>query len=179
MIPVGYIAKRVIEKPEWIKTTQVKDIYSVSSCGSPNFVDDYIKFWKHNGYWFFNSPKDITELSKAESISLDNTKLFYYEMYEKEFDGIEWKTIVPKDRFKTSVETPRVKKLEGYDIVTFSMGNRAECSPLSCNSIADSTKVNSHCLLESFEEAITIIESPILENCEPGPERIFAVYSLS
>jgi hypothetical protein len=179
MFSVGYMAKHIIERPEWIKITQVKDSYSVSNCGSQNFAEYYVSFWKHNGYWFFNSPKDITDLSKAESISLNNTKLFYYEMYEKEFDGVAWKTVIPTEMFKTNVEIPNFKKLEGYDIVTFSMGNSAECSPLSCNSMADSIKVNSHCLLESFEEAMTIIESPILENCEPGPMRILAVYSLS
>jgi len=32
MIPVGYMAKRVIKKPDWLKATNVIDVYSVSSC---------------------------------------------------------------------------------------------------------------------------------------------------
>jgi len=34
MIPVGYMAKRVVKKPEWLKASNVADIYSVSSCCS-------------------------------------------------------------------------------------------------------------------------------------------------
>jgi hypothetical protein len=52
MIPVGYMAKQVEPRSEWLQAQQVLDIYSVSGCVSKNFAD-YIKFWKHNGYWFF------------------------------------------------------------------------------------------------------------------------------
>jgi hypothetical protein len=56
MLPAGYMAKRVRKRPDWLAATQVIDIYSVSSCHSENFAD-YIPYWKHNGYWFFDSPK--------------------------------------------------------------------------------------------------------------------------
>ncbi len=63
MIPLGYMAKRVARKPDWLKTNQVEDIYSVSNCTSHNFAE-YIQFWKHNGYWFFDSPEIITKLAE-------------------------------------------------------------------------------------------------------------------
>ncbi len=50
MIPVGYMAKRVSKKPDWLQAAQVIDIYSVSGCVSEDFAD-YIDYWKHNGYW--------------------------------------------------------------------------------------------------------------------------------
>jgi hypothetical protein len=52
------MAKRVVKKPDWLKATDVDDLYSVSSCFSEDFTD-YINYWKHNGYWFFDSPEII------------------------------------------------------------------------------------------------------------------------
>ena len=52
MIPVGYLAKHVYKRPDWLQVDHVIDIFSVSGCVSENFAD-YIGFWKHNGYWFF------------------------------------------------------------------------------------------------------------------------------
>ena len=49
MISVGYMAKCVSVRPEWIKAEHVADIYSVSSCVSKDFAE-YINYWKHNGY---------------------------------------------------------------------------------------------------------------------------------
>jgi len=34
MIPVGYMAKHVKAKPDWLQASQVIDIYSVSNCQS-------------------------------------------------------------------------------------------------------------------------------------------------
>ena len=58
MVPVGYMAQRVARRPEWLAAERVSDIYSVSSCASDYFAD-YIKYWKHNGYWLFDSPAII------------------------------------------------------------------------------------------------------------------------
>jgi hypothetical protein len=66
MIPVGYMAKRVKMKPEWLQAPHVVDIYSVSNCQCENFAD-YIPFWKHNGYWFFDSPEIIKSVAKRAS----------------------------------------------------------------------------------------------------------------
>ena len=86
MIPAGYMAKRIMSAPsDWFKTERVVDIYSVSGDMSDDFAD-YIEFWKHNGYWFFDSPQAIVDLARDKSIDLDGTKFFFYEVYEFEFD---------------------------------------------------------------------------------------------
>ncbi|MFB9137721.1 hypothetical protein [Vibrio olivae] len=85
MIPVGYMYKVVSGKPDWLKASQIEDIYSVSSCVSEDFCD-WVNYWKHNGYWFFDSPLLIHEIANENSIDLDNLTLFYYEMYEKQWD---------------------------------------------------------------------------------------------
>ena len=179
MIPVGYMAKKVIEKPYWLKAGNVKDIYSITNCMSKDFAD-YIDYWKHNGYWFFNSPEIIRNLANENSIDLQGTKFFYYEVYELEFhDGDSgWHCFEPEASFETNVKVPNDKFIEGYDIATFSVGTGPECSPLSCNALATTIKTNNHCLLDSFNEAKQCLESGQLKNSEPGPFRIFAVYSL-
>lgn len=178
MIPVGYMAKRVKARPEWIRATGVADIYSVSGCVSQDFAE-YINFWKHNGYWFFDSPQVIVELAHKNSIDLTGTKLFFYEAYEREFDTdrSEWVAFEPERSFKTAVLVPHIRELEGFDVVAFSVRTSAECSPLSCNSLAERVQTNEHCLLASLENARQLLEDGAFENTEPGPYRIFAVYS--
>ena len=73
---------------------------------------------------------------------------------------------------------PLEKKLEGYDIVSFCGGDVPDCSYLSCNHMAQEIKVNRHCLLSTFEEAHSLIGKKTFKDCEPGPSRIFAVYTI-
>jgi hypothetical protein len=117
-------------------------------------------------------------LARDQKIDLTGTKYFYYEVYEFEYDDKNaWRTFSPEASFVTNVTIPKNKHLEGFDVVTFSVGTSPECSPLSCNSLAADIKVNRHCLLTTFEEAKLSLESGIFKNAEPGPYRIFAVYS--
>lgn len=179
MIPVGYMAKKISKNPDWLKSDHILDIYSVSHCISNDFAD-YIEYWQHNGYWFFDSPMIIEKLAKDNLIDLSEIKFFYYEVYELEFDGdkSKWSHFNPEPSVKTNVVIPKEKHLEGYDVVTFSQGNTPECSPLSCNSLSEEVQTNKHCLLNSFEEAKTYLENGTFNNSEPGPYRIFAVYSI-
>jgi hypothetical protein len=177
MIPAGYMAKRVTERPDWLDAPQVVDIYSVSSCQSENFAD-YISFWRHNGYWLFDSPEIIKSVAKEKCISLKETSLFYYEVYEMEFDGETWKPFSPELSFKTDVADPPKKQLEGFDVVTFSARTSPECSGLCCNSLAKDIHTNAHCLFSSFNEAESNLARGAFNNSEPGPYRIFAVYSV-
>jgi hypothetical protein len=177
MIPVGYMAKRICKKPECFNMPGVVDIYSVASDVNDDFAD-YIQFWKHNGFWFFDSPEIIRDVAKENSIDLSGTSLFYYEAHESEFDGQKWRPFAPEASIATNVEVPSATTLEGFDVVTFYAGNSAECSPLSCNGLGEEIATNAHCLLESFEMAESCLNSGKFANGEPGPYRIFAVYSL-
>lgn len=172
------MAKRVSKKPDWIRATQVVDIYSVSGCVSKDFAD-YINYWKHNGFWFFDSPEVIRAIAQKNSINLEGTSLFYYESHELEFDGENWKTYAPELSFQTNVIVPSSKQLDGFDVVTFSCRTSPECSPLSCNGLAEKLPTNSHCLFGSFEEAEMSVKKGAFNNSEPGPYRIFSVYSIS
>ena len=154
-------------------------ICSLSSCTSEDFAD-YIKYWKHNGYWLFNSPQAIEDIAKRENVDLSGATLFYYEAYEYEFDkdSKEWSAFTPEPSFVTDVQVPIDKHLEGFDVTTFASGTAPECSPLSCNSLAKTIPVNRHCLLNDFATAKTSLEEGLFQHSEPGPFRIVAVYTL-
>ncbi len=177
MIPAGYMAKHIGTKPDWLKADNVIDIYSVGDCISKDFTD-YIDYWKHNGFWFFDSPQVIKKLSEENSISLDGTTLFYYEVYRLEYhaDDPSWREFKPEHNIPVQVDIPEIKTLAGFDVVTFSTGAMPDCSPLSCNSLAENIRTNNHCLLDTFEEAKQNLENGELLKGEPGPYRIFAVY---
>ena len=179
MIPAGYMAKRVVNKPDWLEPTGVEDIYSVSGCISKYFAD-YITFWKHNGYWLFDSPEVIQEVAKGQSIDLAGSTMFYYEVHEQEFDDAigRWCPYEREESFITNVHLPDQKRLVGFDVVSSSQKNAPECSPLSCNSLADEIQTNSHCLLPDFETTKRLVDAGRFNDSEPGPYRIFAVYTL-
>jgi hypothetical protein len=177
MTPAGYMAKRVQKRPGWLKAAHIAEIYSLSGGISKEFAD-YVDYWKHNGFWLFDSPEIIKNLARENSIELDGTSLFYYEVHEKEFDGALWQPYSPEPSFATNVASPLRNQLEGFDIVTFYAKNTPEHSPLSCNSMAEELHTNAHCLFESFEEAETNISKGVFKNAEPGPYRIFSVYSV-
>jgi hypothetical protein len=179
MLPAGYMAKQVSTRPDWINNSAVTDIYSVSSCISNAFTD-YFSFGRFNGYWLFDRPDVIHELAQQASTDLFGMKMFYYEIYDQEFDeeANKWLTFHPDPSLPTKVTMPPAKSLNGFDIVSFSSGTCAECSPLSCNNMAASIHVNSHCLLPSLEKAKELLERHAFANTEPGPFRIFAVYSI-
>ena len=179
MAPAGYMAKRVVARPDWLSAEHVSSIYSVSECISKNFIDNYITLWKHNGYWLFDSPEVIIEIAREKDIDLSGTVLFYYEIYQLDFDLDEWMRFEPMQSFGTSVSVPDAKVLKGYDVVSFSYETSPECSPLSCNHVAAKVETNSRCLLQSFEQARRLLEDGAFDHTEPGPFRIFAVYSVA
>src|SRR5258706_4543759 len=179
MIPVGYVAKHIVERPAWLKAAGVIDIYSVSGCISPDWAD-FINYWKHNGYWFFDSPEAIRSLANEHSIDVTGTRLFYYEAREQEFDeyGRVWRPFFPEPSFITKVVPPAERYLEGYDVVSFYARTSPECSPLSCNSLASELETNQHCLLSSEGEALKLLEGGVFQRSEPGPYRVFSVSSV-
>ena len=173
MIPAGYMLKRIAKAPEWLECSRVHNIYSVSGCISKDFAD-YINYWKHNRYWFFDSQEIIYQIALQNKIQILNCEMLYYEIYEKEYDG-EWKIIEDDFKLGYNVEIPKRKEFLGYDIVSYIQRNKHECSPLSCNNLCKMVDVNENCLLDDFEITMKLVESLDIKKAEPGPYRIISV----
>ena len=171
------MAKRICKRPEWLKAEGVADIYSLSDCVSEDFTD-YINYWKHNGFWLFDSPEIIRKLAYEHALKLEDASLFYYEVHEQEFDGTRWQEFKPEKSSSLNIVVPRMSKMEGFDVVTFWCRSSPEHSPLSCNSLAEKLATNEHCLFASFDDAETSLNAGAFVNAEPGPYRVFSVYSV-
>ena len=180
MKPLGFLYKNVAPRPDWLWNPQVTDIYSVSGCISEAFVD-YVQAWKHNGFWFFDSPQVMVELAAERGISLQASSLFYYEAHEQEFDSAtrSWNDFRQDASISVSVVAPSAASLQGYDVTSYSTDTMPECSPLSCNALADQLTVNEHCLFRTFDEAKAALEQGRFDDSEPGPYRIIAVYAVT
>jgi len=174
------MAKRSVNKPNGFVLPQVVDIYSVNSCVNDDFMDDYTNFWKHNGFWFFDSPQVIKEVAREQGIDLTGTKLFYYEAYELEFNGEKWQPFSAGWNIPVNVVPPLHKQLEGFDVVTIWVENSPdpEHSPLSCNGLAQEIPTNSHCLIDSLEDAVDALNAGKFAGNDPGSQRVYAVYSV-
>jgi len=181
MIPMGYMAKRTEGSPGWTKPSQVLDVYSVNDCVNDDFAD-FVDYWKHNCWWFFDSPEVIQSVARENSIDLEGTKLFYYEAHELELADSAWRPFSPGPPVEAPAHViPSLKKqLEGFDVVIVWAENSPvpEHSPLSCQGLAEKLRTNAHCLFETFDEAHAALDTGKFDGCEPGARRIFAVYSV-
>jgi hypothetical protein len=180
MIPAGYLYKQVSPRGDWLGRPELPQrIYSMCPCISNYFVE-YVDLWRHNGFWLFDRPEIMEDIAAERGISLSGLTCFYYEEYDLEYDteGDRWSRVTPEESISTAVEPPTNSALQGYDIVTFSMGHSPECSPLSCNGIAAEVPVNDNCLFDSFDDAKRALESGLFRNAEPGPYRIVAVHTV-
>lgn len=177
-IAAGYMAKHVAAAPAWGEAAGVRDICAVSPCLSVDFAD-YIGYWRHNGYWLFNDPADIAATRHDAELAPGLCTLFYYEFLRREYvvDGAQWRDIRPTAELPLDVTPPLNAVLLGYDVVCYSTGTAAECSPLSCNGLANEHTVNQHCLLDTASAAVSLIDSDALRHAEPGPYRVAAVYN--
>jgi len=66
MRAIGYMYKRV-ETPEGFDLPGISDVYSLGACVNDDFAD-YIDFWKHNGYFLFDSPAVMRALADEHEI---------------------------------------------------------------------------------------------------------------
>ena len=179
MIPAGYMLKTVKKPDGWVSEAEVIDLYSLSECVSDTFANSF-ETWKHNGFWLYDSVAVIREVVLEQEIATSDFKLFYYEVHEDQFDDgdARWSAVMPDEAWPVQVVLPTAKTLQGYDVTTHFVGVRPECSPLACNDMASELVVNEHCLFATFDDAFAALEGDRFKDCESGPYRIFAVYTV-
>lgn len=180
MRPAGYLYKTVAARPDGAGIPDtVTTIASVSGCISKDFAD-YTNHWLHNGHWFFDHPQPMHAIAAEDEIDLSGMTLFYYEIYDRQFDdhARAW-TDLDDTQIPVAVAEPAAKTLLGFDVVSYSQRHAPECSPLSCNGLAQANPVNANCLFATIDDAKAALEAGRFEHSEPGPYRILAVYTVS
>ncbi|MCA8962404.1 MAG: hypothetical protein KDC38_17890 [Planctomycetes bacterium] len=181
MRPVGYNAKIIPERPDWLPEAGVDRILSVSECIATSPIDHF-DLWLFNEWGFYDTPEILRCALARTPAGSEPIRRFYYEAHPEERDAEGWRPIATPNGaaapWDASESTPYV--LRGFDIVCFSQGNVAECSPLTCNSGAKHFPVNRDGLIESLSAALAAAEAMAVDGgYEPGPYRVMSVWEES
>ncbi|MGV3771299.1 MAG: hypothetical protein ACO1QB_00255 [Verrucomicrobiales bacterium] len=163
--------KRTTKRPEWLKAPNVDEVCSASCCIS-TAPEGWIDQWLHNEMWVYDSPALAGGvLSSSEKNEFD---LYAYKMFPSKFaEGKEIPFALP---LLPVTPLPKSFQLLGYDSVSRSYDNVFECSPLSCNHIAERVLVNRYCLLEDFQTAKRLAAEFSIGGAEPGPYFVVEVW---
>jgi hypothetical protein len=168
---IGYFPKRTTKRPDWLAAAGVDEIASVSSCISAG-PDDWIQLWLHNRWGFYDSPE--IALKAVPTALRSEFDLFAYELYPAVFDTGDERPLAIPPSDAVGLDDSFVSL--GYDVVSRSTGDFFECSPLSCNGMAEEVAVNSHCLLADLEAALELARRCDGAGCEPGPYYVMRVW---
>lgn len=173
MIPIliGYFPKRTMKCPDWLKAAGVEEVCSVSTCIS-NAPVGWIDQWRHNEMWVFDTPElawsIVPETARREF------DLYAYEMFPVVFtDGQQQTFQIPEIHVQP---LPSSFERLGYDVVSRSCGTSFECSPLSCNNMAEHVAVTRQCLVADEETAFRLAREFEAGGCEPGPYYVIEVW---
>ncbi|HEY7338923.1 MAG TPA: hypothetical protein VH639_28800 [Bryobacteraceae bacterium] len=167
---VGYFPKTTAIPEGYELPAHVKEICTVSGC--INAPEGWIDHWLHNELAFYDSPAKAKRVVATTTSKLP-WSLFAYRMLPTRFDKDGAKPI--------SLPTLDVEPLHGsfvpigFDAVSKSVSFCFECSPLSCNYLAQKVPVNEFCLVATFEEAVALAKRCASEEPEPGPYYLFEV----
>jgi hypothetical protein len=153
---LGFLPKKVLKRPAWLKAEAVEEVCSVSECMSPASADR-INRWVHNEAGFYNTEElALSTVPEKERLAF---RLFAFREWPLKFAGGEVdESANPNARW---TDLPRRADLSGYlpvgyDLVGRSRSSFFECSPLSCNGMAEHIPVNRHCLVDELERALEV-----------------------
>jgi hypothetical protein len=170
-ILIGYFPKRTKRKPEWLEAAGVVEICSVSCCISEE-PEEWIDKWLHNDMWVYDSPE--LAWSVVPEAARPEYDLFAYKLFPVVFENQERKPFALPEIHPQPL-SDSFRKL-GYDAVSRFAGAAFECSPLSCNSMADEVPVNRYCLFDEPEIALQKAADFEASGCEPGPYFVVEVW---
>ncbi len=173
-IPIGYFPKRIAPRPEWLKAPSVVDICSVSECMSPG-PEGWINHWRQNDMWMYDT-EEIARSIVGDSPEKTAFHMFAYRIVPLLFDQGQSEVLAMPSL--TVQELPADYRFLGFDIVSRSQGACFECSPLSCNGVAETEAVNAHCLVDNEETALRLAHAFSNQSigCEPGPYCVIEVW---
>lgn len=167
--PIGFLPKNTAIPTGWSSLRQVTEICSVS-CHVNSTPDGCFERWVHNRLGFFST---LADARAAIATHPESFVVFAYRLLMVRFAAGRQEALLPDDSLAESIPCSFVSR--GFDVVSRSVTSFFECSPLSCNGMADEVPVNSGCLVETVEEAIALAERFSLEQPEPGPYYVVEV----
>jgi hypothetical protein len=148
----------------------VREIASVSECiasGPPDWIDG----WAHNAAFFYDSPNAARQMvSPDDAPSYD---IYAYELCSEPY-GISH--VEPIDTAVHPSALPSSFVSLGFDVVGRDYAASFECSPLSCNGMADEMTVNEFCLIRTFEDALSFAQRCGESQPEPGEYVVIRVW---
>jgi hypothetical protein len=160
----GYFPKKVTPRPEGYDLPGVVDIASVCDCIAKG-PEDWIKSWTFNELGFFD------DVALAEAVVPESERsqfqVYAYEFLDERFAGglAEPWTVPP-----LSCKLPGSEfELLGFDVVSKSITDFFEHSPLSCNGAAKTFMANPHCLFDALGDAVAAAKVFSNGDWEPGP----------
>jgi hypothetical protein len=160
---IGYFPKRRTIVPEQLRMSGAEEICSVSECLARG-PEGWVEAWLHNSFGCFNSPEDALQVAGDAA---GEFQILAYRLLPLRFrsGGTEPLEFSPPAVLPLPLEFRSL----GFDIVSKSVSDGFECSPLSCNSMALELAVNRHCLVDHLDAAIATATRFSVEEPEPGP----------
>jgi hypothetical protein len=176
MVDAGYFAKRIMRRPDYIEPIHIVEICSATLCMS-EAPEGWIEHWRHNDLGWFNTIQDAWFVVPEHE--RPSYRLFAFRIAETGFrDGGEIALQVPEN-VRPDPITSDFAAL-GFDAVSSSNEGVLgfECSPLSCNSMANEMTVNELCLLDTEAAAASAAASFSVGDVEPGDYFVVEVLEL-
>jgi hypothetical protein len=161
---IGYFPRETGIPADWPGgSPNVTEVCSVSNCPNPA-PEDWVEHWRHNELGFYNTPSDAWSIVPAQATGF---RLFAYRLLPIRYLH---ERAEPFEIAESVVEplTDGFVSL-GFDVVNKTLTPFFECSPLSCNGMADEVPVNRFCLLPTLDKAISFAQRCAREEPEPGP----------
>jgi hypothetical protein len=174
---IGFLARKVAPRPsDFLARAPIDDVCSVSECISPG-APDRIQRWAHNAASFYDT--EALAWSVVPDAECDAYTLFAYRAVSIRFDGGDGEPWSPGDEWPGLPAEPDLSAYApiGYDVVRCSVGAAFDCSPLSCNGVANEHAVNEHCLVDDVDVAMQLGRAFTAEGAgvEPGPYHVVEV----
>ena len=174
---VGYFPKVTAQRDDlktendeiWLKSEVVEEICSVSDCISKG-PGGWIDKWQHNDLGFYDTEESALNVIPDNQEKYD---LFAYRLFPLQFK--EGKAIDYKVE-SNALEDLNPYKFIGFDIVSKTVSDFFECSPLSCNGACEEYLVNKYCLIEQLKDAYNAAIEMGQGGWEPGPYYLLEVY---
>ena len=160
-----------MKRPDWLKAAGVDEVCSVSICVSDG-PDGWLNQWRHNEMWAYDTPE--LALSVVPDAARGEFDLYAYQMFPVQFAEGQQQPFV----FPPLHVAPMPSSFErlGFDVVSRSGGSNFECSPLSCNHMAEHVAVSRHCLVDDAAVAFQLAAEFEAGGCEPGPYCVVEVW---